>query len=632
MADAAARTARRLLWMIPALVVLGLVAFRLVLDSETTSRVLAGWVAATLADRSRSSVQLSGVRFDWGLAPCFEDFVLYRYHGPLRVKVATPRACVKEWASALGSRLHAVRIELQQPTIEIAGGDDGAAAVPSRARPDAKAEGPELLREVVLAFDSLRFEWAGLPLPDRLASGSFGPFDGEFILQTRGAAAAAVVSITEPSSGTEVSGRIAPSTDAWDLSAGIEGDVIQLLGDALSVQQVKLRRMPTKGTVGAQWFPKEERLKVAMDLEQYDVDFESPLVARNRLVGFSAREKAILHFDLAKRHFEVESGLIDINGIPIEVDLELAPKEGAATFEMQLRLRTIQLGRLLTSIPASEAPELARAMSPDVRFAAELRMTGVSTRPDSWTPELNYRFEGLDPGPTGLERYEKPFEYYPLGRDGRSEEPLKMGPGTPHWQSYSRLPYLLRRAIIVAEDSTFPFHNGLELEEMKAALKSSFARGTRTRGGSTITQQLAKNLFLTRDRTALRKAQEMVLTFLLEASLEKRRIFELYVNLIEWGPGVHGITAAAQHYFGRTPQSLSIRQMAYLATIIPSPTRFHRHHRLGRVPPSHRMKVDALLDRLNRLGQLDEDAWTQAKADVVRFSPHVDPTNPPSAP
>lgn len=631
---ASARAARRLAWMAPLAVLAAFGLVRLLLSAGPTSRSLGTLTARMLADRTRSSVQLSGVRFDWSFAPCFEDFVLYRYHGPVRVKLGTPEACVRDWAAALGSGLHAVRIELEAPSIELQGDAEPSARVVlarpegdtpgAPGTPEASREQSPLLREIVLAFDDLRFDWDGLPLPVRLASGTFGPIDGQFILQERAGQVAVVIELIEPTSGTALSGRVAPSASGWDLAAGIEGDVVAVFGHLLASERIRLRRMPTRGRLGARFKPAEGRLVLDLDLEQHDLDFESELLAGSRLVGFSARERGVLTVDLGSRSLFTQGGLVELNGIPIEIDLELEPGEAEPRFHLQVRLRSTPFAHLLVSLPGTETLELARAMAPEIRFFAELQMTGAPTRPASWALDLEYRFEGLEAGPTGLERLLGPFEHHPLTVEGRASHAVTTGPGTPTWRPYDSLPYILRRAIIVSEDATFPFHRGIETEEVKHALEATLETGERLRGGSTISQQLAKNLFLTPDRTALRKVREALLAFLLEAALDKRRIFELYVNVIEWGPGIHGIGPAADHYFGvEHPADLTVRQMAYLASIIPAPTRYHRHHALGREPPVHRAKVDALLDRLHRLGQLDDQLWREAKEERLRFAPET---------
>ncbi len=137
--------------------------------------------------------------------------------------------------------------------------------------------------------------------------------------------------------------------------------------------------------------------------------------------------------------------------------------------------------------------------------------------------------------------------------------------------SYERIAGTLKRAMIAAEDAKFVDHEGFDWDGIEVALEKNQRRGHIVAGGSTITQQLAKNLFLTGSRSWLRKGEEAVITLMLESMLDKRRIFELYLNVIEWGSGVFGAEAAAQHYFGISAARLSAEQAARLAAMAPNP-------------------------------------------------------------
>ena len=144
------------------------------------------------------------------------------------------------------------------------------------------------------------------------------------------------------------------------------------------------------------------------------------------------------------------------------------------------------------------------------------------------------------------------------------------------WVPYARISTQLKRAMIAAEDARFLDHDGFDWDGIKNALEKNRKSGRVVGGGSTITQQLAKNLFLSPERSYLRKAEEAVVTVMLEAMLSKQRIFELYLNVIEWGSGVFGAEAAAQRYFGIGAAQLSAQQAARLAAMTPSPRVFER--------------------------------------------------------
>ncbi len=174
-------------------------------------------------------------------------------------------------------------------------------------------------------------------------------------------------------------------------------------------------------------------------------------------------------------------------------------------------------------------------------------------------------------------RYQAPQETAFMAQ--RMEEPRAKGGTTAlqyRWVPYARISVQLKRAMIAAEDAKFAEHGGFDWDGIEKALEKNRRKGRVVAGGSTITQQLAKNLFLSPTKSYRRKAEEAVVTVLLEAMLPKQRIFELYLNVIEWGDGVFGAEAAAQRYFGVPAARLSAEQAARLAAMTPSPRVFER--------------------------------------------------------
>ncbi len=143
------------------------------------------------------------------------------------------------------------------------------------------------------------------------------------------------------------------------------------------------------------------------------------------------------------------------------------------------------------------------------------------------------------------------------------------------WIALSRIPRYVLDEIIVAEDGTFYSHSGFDWYEVQESINKNIEERRAARGASTITQQLAKNLYLSTSKDPIRKAKEAIITLLLERSLSKARILELYVNSIEWGRGIFGIEAASEAYFGKSASALSMEEGARLAAVIPSPLR-HR--------------------------------------------------------
>ncbi len=145
------------------------------------------------------------------------------------------------------------------------------------------------------------------------------------------------------------------------------------------------------------------------------------------------------------------------------------------------------------------------------------------------------------------------------------------------WVPYAKVSNNLKRALIASEDAKFVDHEGFDWEGIQKAYEKNMKKGKIVAGGSTISQQLAKNLFLSTKRTPWRKGEEVIITVMLEAVMDKRRIFEIYLNVIEWGNGVFGAEAAARHYYRTNAASLTTEQAAKLAAMVPNPRYYDAH-------------------------------------------------------
>lgn len=162
------------------------------------------------------------------------------------------------------------------------------------------------------------------------------------------------------------------------------------------------------------------------------------------------------------------------------------------------------------------------------------------------------------------------------------------------WVDYEKISPHLKRAIIAAEDSQFSNHTGFDFKAMQNALDKNWKEGRWAAGGSTISQQLAKNLFLSDKKTPWRKLQEAVITYMLEKVMTKKRILEIYLNMIEWGENVFGAEAASQHYFSISASALTARQAAFLASMVPNPRFYDRN----RTTKKLLKKTDIILKRM----------------------------------
>lgn len=173
----------------------------------------------------------------------------------------------------------------------------------------------------------------------------------------------------------------------------------------------------------------------------------------------------------------------------------------------------------------------------------------------------------FDPGPTSFMRAE-------LVRLRKSDPGREL---QQRWVPYERISIHLKRAVIAAEDANFTEHDGVDWDAIELAYEANRRRGHVVRGGSTITMQLAKNLFLSGSRSYLRKAQELVITYMIETVMSKRRILELYLNVAEWGVGIFGAEAGARHHFGVSAAQLGRAEAARMAAMLPRPRYYDAH-------------------------------------------------------
>ncbi|MGB9081093.1 MAG: biosynthetic peptidoglycan transglycosylase [Desulfuromonadaceae bacterium] len=194
--------------------------------------------------------------------------------------------------------------------------------------------------------------------------------------------------------------------------------------------------------------------------------------------------------------------------------------------------------------------------------------------------------------------------------------PFVVGPKNRYWTPSGRIPSEMKWAVILAEDSNFYKHEGFDVKAIKNAIKYDLEKKSLKRGASTITQQAAKNLFLSREKTITRKLKEIYLAYRMEQELTKGRIIELYLNVVELGPMVYGIGHGAQYYFGKPVSALTPRECAFLAAMLPGPrVAYNPYKNLGKVLK----RSDMILRLLRKSGVLDEAEYQAAMAE----SPNV---------
>ena len=193
----------------------------------------------------------------------------------------------------------------------------------------------------------------------------------------------------------------------------------------------------------------------------------------------------------------------------------------------------------------------------------------------------------------------------------RKDHTFILGPRNPSWTPMAVVPASLKKAVIAAEDANFYSHEGVDYEAIKEALKADLQKGKFVRGGSTITQQVAKNIFLSREKTISRKVKELVLARRLDDALSKSRILELYLNVVELGPMIYGVGHASQYYFGKHPSALTIRESSFLASMLPGPKVYDPYRKLDRVV----RRSDRILGRMFAAKMITEEEFKAALAE-----------------
>jgi hypothetical protein len=313
--------------------------------------------------------------------------------------------------------------------------------------------------------------------------------------------------------------------------------------------------------------------------------------------------------------------------IPFECTVELEPE---LRFDFDGRLGPVNLQTLAHALPPQLAPPSGESVEAgangrtllapphfDGELRAEARISGPVRHLDAWSFGVR-----LDTKALKAAARDAPFElrnafvYKPRDANG-NERTLNVGGG--NFVPLAELPPIVPAAIITSEDGNFYSHNGFDFDEIRDSLATA-AEGARLRGGSTLSQQLVKNLYLSRERTLARKVREAFITLELEAALPKARILEIYLNIIEWGPGVYGIGEAAKYYFGIDARKLSAKQAVFLATIIPNPIKFGgAYFYKGATSKNWDDHMAHLIEKLRERGDLDAAGYQRALNEPVAF-------------
>ena len=289
-------------------------------------------------------------------------------------------------------------------------------------------------------------------------------------------------------------------------------------------------------------------------------------------------------------------------------------RSGEPRLQLDLGIERLDVARLFAAL-GLELPAGAEALG---SLAAVVGVQGPLAQPASLVVTQRLNFTAPAKLPPALSRLHGDFSHEVTAPDG-TRRIIDVSPASPDFIARADLPPLFVETLLLGEDAAFFSHPGLDLTELPQALTTNWTHATAARGASTITQQLAKNLFLSREKSLHRKLKELALAFLLESTLGKDRILEIYLNVIEWGPGLYGLRPAARHYFGKEPRDLTPKEMAFLVALIPGPLKYQRSFADGALSPGFEPLVTNLLAKLRSVDALSEAAYAAASSETLAF-------------
>jgi hypothetical protein len=309
---------------------------------------------------------------------------------------------------------------------------------------------------------------------------------------------------------------------------------------------------------------------------------------------------------------------VDVGKVKALASGELDRSEGHAKGKLHLEIPLAACSDMLSSVPPGLVPLLAGlemsgtfAFSGDVSFdTRHPKQTRVT-----WDVANGCKITRV-PVNLATERFARPWVRTVLGAGGIPTT-IESGPGTPTWVPFYDISPYVATSVVVCEDANFWVHGGFNQKSIQDSIRDNLTAGRFVRGGSTVTMQLAKNLYLRREKTVSRKLQEAVLTLLLEQTLTKEQILELYLNVIEFAPGVYGIGPAALHYFKSRPRDLSLGQALYLISVLPNP-KFSHFKPDGSLGEKWTEYLRHLMEIAHKIRRIDDRELATALAEVVQ--------------
>jgi hypothetical protein len=582
----------------------------------------------------RAAVEISGARATFSPPGVLDEAQCDRF----AVDVAAPRRSASPASTATGSDPGALQPVPLPVADKGSSGEAGATLARGFPLPDlhvirARLDALGLLARGHLADDArVQVESLALVVTDGERHLTIGR--GPFALSRTGTDLRLTFRTQASTAGTPVSVTADLPLDAGDATLSMEGGPISLalLGvdeGALGLVEVAGTTLTARGR--AALATGGDSLTFDGDLSVRGLAIDRPELAAGVIRGVDAT--AVLR------------GLVDDKGTLRLDDAELSL--GALRFlargsveqakdhlaaSLAFELPGTDCEPLLQSIPSALVPTLDGAEATGA-FGLRGRLAFDSRKLDDlvldWKTDDRCTLSTV-PEVLSRDRFTQPFEHTIYLPDGSLDQVIT-GPTTDDWTGIDRISPFMQVAVLTTEDGGFYRHHGFNRAAMRNALVADLKAGRFARGASTITMQLAKNLFLSRDKTLSRKLEEVILADYLEQAFTKKELMELYLNVIEFGPNVYGITQAAFQYFGRKPDELDVAECLFLSSILPSPIRFHKLAEKPKLSDSWTRHVRELMVIAAKRGMLSSDELAEGvKEEIVFHDPNA-PLPPPRA-
>ncbi len=362
------------------------------------------------------------------------------------------------------------------------------------------------------------------------------------------------------------------------------------------------------------------RLSIDGHGKVHDLSIDSPRLATEPLVGVELAWRTQLDARLDGSRLDIHDAEVDLGDLRLFVKGSYERHDAGHRVDLRYEVPLITCQRAFESIPAAMLPKLQgmhMAGSLTVKGHAKFDTAALMKSYDvDWDGAMSCRMTDV-PAAIDVSNYRSTFRKAVYGPN-KEERLQTFGPDEPDWVRLGDISPYMPSAVLCTEDGRFYRHNGFDKEAIINSIRENLKAKRFVRGASTISMQLAKNLYLPRNKTISRKLQEAVLTMYLEQELTKDEMMEMYLNIIEYGPDVYGIGPAAQHYFNRSPSRLSLGQSLYLASILASP---HKQYfgSGGAVLPSRMGYLHTLMKILHKIGRISDEELDVGLRETVVF-------------